>query len=96
MGSSLDGLFGQGLMIPGAGSVHRSMGGASVAAPVDAAGACYWNLAAINALENNEFFFSAELLIADVNLASSVPQTSRSGEDSSDSGVAVAPTIAFV
>ena len=26
-GSSLDGLFGQGLIIPGAGSINRSMGG---------------------------------------------------------------------
>lgn len=95
-GSSPDGLFGQGLIIPGAGAIHRAMGGASVAAPVDAAGACYWNPAAISALENNEFFFSAELLIGDGNLASSVAQTNRSGEDSSDSGVAVAPTIAFV
>ena len=95
-GSSLDGLFGQGLIIPGAGSINRAMGGASVAAPVDAAGACYWNPAAISALENNEFFFSAELLISDINLASSVPQTGLSGEDSSDGGVAVAPTIAFV
>ncbi len=96
LGSSLGGLFGQGLIIPGAGAVHRSMGGASVAAPVDAAGACYWNPAAISALENNEFFFSAELLFADINLASSVPQTNRSDKDSSDNGVAVAPTIAFV
>lgn len=26
-GNSLDGLFGQGLIIPGAGSIHRAMGG---------------------------------------------------------------------
>jgi hypothetical protein len=41
---------GHGIVIPGAGPVNRSMCGASVAAPIDAAGAMLWNPAAITGL----------------------------------------------
>ena len=37
----------QGLLLPGGGAAHLSMGGASSATPVDAIGALYWNPAAI-------------------------------------------------
>src|SRR4051812_33657633 len=36
--------------LPGAGPINRSMGGAAVAAPIDPAGALYWNPATIGGL----------------------------------------------
>ena len=40
-----------GVAISGVGPINRSMGGAAVAAPLDSAGALYWNPATIGALE---------------------------------------------
>jgi len=86
----------QGLIVPAAGPVHRAMAGASTAAPLDAAGATYWNPAAIGELPGNQVYFGAELVYGDTNLASSVPPRDRFGVDFSDSGVAALPTIAMV
>ena len=91
----------QGLILPGAGAVHRSMAGASTAAPVSAAGAAYWNPAAISGLPCNQIEFGAELLYADVFLESTIPAgaippgfppTTRSGRSYSNSGLGVART----
>jgi long-chain fatty acid transport protein len=46
----------------GIGPINRSMGGAAVAAPLDSAGALYWNPATIAALENSELESGLELL----------------------------------
>src|ERR1700682_2128545 len=43
-----------GLDLTGAGPVNRSMGGASVAAPLDGVGAIFWNPATTTALPNLE------------------------------------------
>ncbi|MEK6233987.1 MAG: outer membrane protein transport protein, partial [Planctomycetales bacterium] len=84
----------QGLITPGAGPVHRAMGGASTAAPTDAAGAMYWNPAAISALDRSEMMFGAELIYVDAHLASTGPM--GAGVTRSDSGIANMPTIALV
>lgn len=89
-------LIGQGLIIPGAGAVNRAMAGASTAAPVDPAGAAYWNPAAISGLPYSGLFLGSEFIKGDIRLASAVGVTGLSGETKSDSGVAVAPTIAIV
>jgi long-chain fatty acid transport protein len=95
----------QGLIMPGAGAVNRSMAGASTAVALDAAGASYWNPAAISALPRNEVYFGSEMIYADTNLSSTVPAgtiggifppDTRSGRTNSNSGLATLPTIAMV
>jgi long-chain fatty acid transport protein len=93
----------QGIVIPGAGPVNRSMAGAGVAAPLDAAGAIHWNPASITGLESSEFVIGAELLYLSTHIGSTVeadafgpgsPPVTLSGETRSDSGVSVLPTVA--
>lgn len=86
--------FAQGLILPGAGAVNRSMAGASTASAIDAAGAGYWNPATIRSLPKNEVMFGAELIYADTNLSSSVG--AATGRNFSDSGLPALPTIAVV
>ena len=55
--------FGQGLILPGAGGMHRSMAGASTAVAVDALGALYWNPATISGLPGSEVVIGGEALM---------------------------------
>ena len=97
------GLYAQGIVIPGAGPVNRSMAGAGVAAPLDAAGALHTNPASISGLDRSEFVIGAELLYLNTYIGSAVaaeafgagsPPLALSGETRSDSGVSVLPTVA--
>jgi long-chain fatty acid transport protein len=91
------GVGAQGIVIPGAGPVNRSMGGAGVAAPLDAAGALLWNPASITGLETSEFVIGLEFLYLDTNIGSAVdvaPGVTFAGETRSDSGVGILPTVA--
>jgi long-chain fatty acid transport protein len=93
----------QGLFLPGAGAKSRSFGGATTAAPLDAAGGLYWNPATISRLRN-EVMFGGELDYATSHLSATIPAgsigpfppTTRSGSTRSDSGVAVLPAVAMV
>lgn len=85
---------GQGIAVTGVGPVNRSMGGAGTAAPLEAIGALHWNPASISALPTSEVSFGAELLLADISLASSVGGVS--GATSGEAGVAPIPTIGWV
>ena len=86
--------FGQGLVLPGAGAAHRGMAGASTAAPLDAAGAGYWNPAAISGLRGDQVYFGAEMIYADTRVsATPLPPP---GSTFSDTGLAGVPTIAMV
>ncbi len=96
LGVCLPSASAQGLIMPAAGPVHRAMAGASTAAPMDAAGAGYWNPAAIAGLPRNEMSFGAELIYADLHLASQIGGGLFSGETFSNGGIGVAPTIATV
>ncbi len=84
----------QGIVLPGAGPVNRSMAGAGVAAPLDAAGAIHWNPASITGLESSEFLLGAELLCLTTHVESSFGPLA--GETRSDSGVSILPTAAVV
>ena len=84
----------QGLIMPGAGAAHRAMAGASTAAPIDAAGAGYWNPAAISGLPQNQVYFGAELIYSDTRV--SVEPFPPPGSTFSDTGLAALPTIAMV
>src|SRR5215471_19728284 len=61
-----------GFLLTGVGPVNRSMGGASVAAPLDATGALYWNPASISGLGRNELEAGLELDLPQETLSSSV------------------------
>src|SRR6516225_1799541 len=62
-----------GLAVSGVGPINRSMGGASTAAPLDSAGALYWNSATIGALPTSEMEFGTGFVIPRTTLSSVVP-----------------------
>lgn len=95
----------QGIVLPGAGAVNRSMGGASTAAPIDASGSLYWNPAAISGLGRSELEFGLEMLYVESSLASSVgagalgpgtPPIPLAGSTRGDSGVSPLPAAGLV
>lgn len=68
-----DGVKGQGIYLPAVGPVNRAMGGAAVAAPLDATGALYWNPATIAALPSSQLDMSVGLLLSDYEVTSEIP-----------------------
>jgi long-chain fatty acid transport protein len=92
----------QGLVLPSVGPINRSMGGAAVAAPLDATGALYWNPATISGLPCSEMDFGAELLYTQTKVASQVgpgafgpgvPAGPLFGATDSETGVYALPTF---
>ena len=86
----------QGLIVPGAGPINRSMGGASTAAPIELGGT-YWNPALMSAFDGNQVLLGSELLFPSIHYTGSLPAgslgngrpaTNRYGVARSDSGVA--------
>jgi long-chain fatty acid transport protein len=88
----------QGLILPGGGAAHLSMGGASTATPVDAIGALYWNPAAIGRLGHSEVSIGGAFTFPNFYLDSSAPGLfgPRSGRTRSDSGVGVTSNLGVV
>lgn len=86
----------QGIIFPSTGAKHRAMAGASTAAPIDAAGATYWNPAVMAAMVDGEVFVGVDALYANTFLFSSVEATGAFGESRSDSGLSPSPTFAVV
>lgn len=88
----------QGLMLQGVGPVNRSMGGAAVAAPIDAAGAIRWNPASISGMACSEVTFGAELLLQTEDLSSTIPTMGGpiSGSTGAEPGACVIPEVAWV
>src|SRR5262245_25611014 len=95
----------QGAILPGAGAMHRSMGGASTAAAADAAGALYWNPAVISGLPGSEVVIGGEALCADTHLGSRIeagtfgplgPPATLAGLTRSDSGLGLASAVGVV
>ena len=84
----------QGILLTGVGSVNRSMGGAGTAAPLDAIGALHWNPGSISALPRSEIAFGSELLLADIDLSSTIGGVNV--KTSGEPGVAVIPTMGWV
>src|SRR5690349_1317841 len=62
-----------GLVASGAGPINRSMAGAATGAPLDAAGALYWNPATIGALDRSEMVFGTEIVIPRTTITSHIP-----------------------
>jgi long-chain fatty acid transport protein len=95
----------QGILITGAGPINRSMAGAAVAAPIDAAGSMFWNPAAISGLDSSQILFGAEFpytrnkvssRLPAGSLGGGLPPVTMSGQNISQSGVSVLPTFAMV
>ncbi len=86
--------FGQGIAVTGVGPVNRSMGGAGTAAPLESIGALHWNPASISALATNEVSFGAELLLADIQLSTTVGGVTNA--TSGEAGIAPIPTMGWV
>lgn len=94
-----------GIFLSGVGPVNRSMGGAATAAPLDAAGALYWNPATMSAFPSSEAVLGAELILPRAHLSSRInanalgpgfPPVTLFGSDRSESGVTPVPTIAII
>jgi len=85
----------QGIYLQTSGTVNRSMGGASTAAPIDAVGALYWNPATISGLKESELGFGSDFLFVDLDLGSSISGVG-SGSTESDSSVTPIPSIGWV
>lgn len=84
----------QGVILQAGGPVNRSMGGASVAAPIDAIGAIYWNPASISGMERSETAFSLDFLIPNQTVSSSIGGFSGSTE--ADPGSFPIPNVGWV
>lgn len=98
-------LAAQGIVVPGVGPINRSMAGAAVAAPLDAAGAIHWNPASISGLESSQMLIGVEFVYPRTELTSTVPPNSiapgfppvpLSGTNLSQSGISTLPTMAVV
>lgn len=88
--------WGQGVYIPSVGPINQSMGGASVAAPIDAIGSLAWNPAAISGLPQSEVAFGLGLVLPTTSLSSAIPGFGLAGTSDSEPGVAPVPTIGLV
>jgi long-chain fatty acid transport protein len=88
--------------LAGIGPINRSMGGAAVAAPIDAAGALFWNPASIAGLTNSELESGLELLFPRTWISSRVaanalrpglPPQSMYGNTGANNGVQPLPFL---
>jgi long-chain fatty acid transport protein len=86
----------QGLFIPSVGPINQSMGGATVAAPIDSIGSLAWNPACISGLETSEVAFGLGLVLPTTSLSSAIPAFGLDGTNDSEPGVCAVPTIGLV
>ena len=84
----------QGTILSTGGPVHRGMGGASTAAPIDAIGALYWNPATISGLEYSELEVGVDLLYSEHSLTSTIGGIT--GTTDSENGAFPIPNIGWV
>ncbi len=84
----------QGLWVSSAGPINRSMGGASVAAPIDSLGAIYWNPASISGLSSSEVAFGLDVLWSQQTVSTSLGPFY--GETDSNNGTFPIPNVAWV
>jgi len=86
--------YGQGALLSAAGPIHRSMGGASTAAPVSAIGALYWNPATISGMASDELEVGLDLLSIDHQVDSTF--AAASGSTRGDAGTLPIPNFGWV
>jgi long-chain fatty acid transport protein len=94
-----------GPVLTGAGPVNRSMGGAAVAAPIDATGSLFWNPATSSALPSSSLDFGMEILWPQTTVASSlpadafgpgIPAVPLAGSNRADNGIFPLPSAGLV
>ena len=85
-------VWGQGCFLAGAGPVNQGMGGAGIAAPLDASGALNWNPASISGLTSNEMDIGFGLVLPTTSVSSQA--LGMSGTTDSESGVTPVPAMA--
>lgn len=86
--------YGQGALLSAAGPIHRSMGGASTAAPVSAISGLYWNPATISGMASDELEVGLDLLSIDHQVDSTFGAFSGSTEG--DAGMFPIPNFGWV
>ena len=64
--------YGQGIALNSIGAINQSMGGAAVAAPLDAVGALHWNPATISGLPQSEVSLGSLLALSTQRVSSNV------------------------
>ena len=93
-----------GLALSGVGPINFSMGGAATAAPLDSAGALYWNPATITGVKN-EMEVGIGFLVPRTTITSRVnagalgfgqPTSLQSGNTGGNNGVFILPTFGMV
>lgn len=84
----------QGIILSGSGPVNQSMGGAAVAAPIDAIGALRWNPATISAIPS-EVGFGLDLVWPELETSSSIPGLGA-GTSTAAPGTAAIPAVGWV
>ena len=88
--------MGQGILLPWAGSVNQSMGGAGTAMPQDAISAVYWNPAAMAQMQYSELSTSLGMLFPVLETDSSVGFGAISGTSDGNPGFAGLPYVGWV
>lgn len=86
--------YSQGIVISAGGPVHRSMGGASTAAPTSAIGALYWNPATISGMGRDELEVGLDILSTDHQVQSSFGPFQ--GTTDADPGELPVPNVGWV
>ena len=91
--------------VAGVSAINRSMGGAAVAAPLDASGSLFWNPATISGLGRSEMGFGTELIIPRTTITSRIdagtlgaglPTRTLSGVTGGNNGVFPLPAFGLV
>lgn len=90
-------VFAQGILLRGSGAVNESMAGASIAAPIDAAGAIYTNPAGIAGLEQCEIGFDLGIIVPKSTVSSEITgMTSTRYTTRGDAGQIPCPVMSMV
>ena len=89
-------VVGQGVLFPSVGAINRAMSGACTAAPLDPAGATYWNPATMSAFPQTDIFVGGDFVYGDTFMASGAEFLDTAGENRSDSGLSAAPVIGLL
>ena len=94
----------QGVLFRGVGAVSEGFGSATTAAPLDSAGAIYWNPASISGLKHSEMQFGVGIVMSETELSSTMPgpfhpttnPLAGAGSTSGSAGSIPAPSAAMV
>lgn len=84
----------QGIFLTGIGPINQGMAGAAVAAPLDSAGALFWNSATMSGLKQSEMEIGLGFVLPTTTLSSDA--FGLAGSTQGEPGVTPVPTMSFV